>query len=213
MSESFKIAILTSGKSRGSNFEAIMRHLQEVEIPVRVQFVVITRNDAPIRRRADFFGVKYILLDNRKSFEQNLMTYLDEYEVNLLVLAGFMRKLSHDFLQSFRGDVINIHPALLPKYGGKGMYGMRVHEKVFESGETESGVTIHIVNDDYDQGPIIAQRTVSISDCKHPEEIAQRVLEIEHSLYPEIIEKLAREHLKNLHKLLREEDNNHNTRL
>jgi len=197
MSKSINIAFLTSGKSRGSNFEAIMRHLQEVDLPVRVQFLVITRADAPIKKRADFFGVKYILLDDKKSFERNLITYLEEYEVNLLVLAGFMRKLSHDFLQSFQGDVINIHPALLPKYGGEGMYGIRVHEKVFESGETESGVTVHRVNDDYDAGPIIAQEIVSISDCRNPEEIAHRVLEIEHSLYPRTIEKLAREYLKN----------------
>ncbi len=196
MNECYTIAVLTSGKSRGSNFEAIMQHVQKLQIPIKVQFLVITRADAPVKHRAEKFGVRCFLLDNRQSFEKNLITLLEEYEVQLLVLAGFIRKLSHEFLESFSGDVINIHPALLPKYGGKGMYGMRVHETVFSSGDEESGVTVHYVNDVYDEGPIISQSKVSINDCSNPDEIAQKVLTIEHTLYPETIEKLAKEHLR-----------------
>lgn len=196
MQNSVNIVFLTSGKSRGSNFEAVMQHLSKFDLPIKVPFLIITRDDAPIQYRAEKFGIECIRLKNRDTFEEDLLALLEEYDIDLIVLAGFMRKLSEHFLQSFSGDIINIHPALLPKYGGKGMYGMRVHEKVFLKGDEESGVTVHYVNDDYDAGPIIAQRKIPIGHCSSAEEIAHEVLQIEHILYPEVIEKLARDFLQ-----------------
>ena len=196
MQQSFNIAFLTSGKSRGSNFEAVMTHLQKSEVPIAVKFLIITHADAPIAKRAEKFGVKYFLLDDKKTFEETLLGLLEENAIHLIVLAGFMRKLSEDFLQNYQGDIINIHPALLPKFGGKGMFGMRVHETVFLAKEKFSGASVHYVNERYDEGEIIAQRKIPVSHCKSAEEIAREVLKIEHQLYPEMIEKLALEYLK-----------------
>jgi len=196
MQPSFNIAFLTSGKSRGSNFEAVMTYLQTCNVPIAVKFLIITRADAPIIHRAEKFGVKYILLDRKQTFEQELLELLKENNVHLIVLAGFMRKLSEDFLQEYTGDIINIHPALLPKFGGRGMFGMRVHEKVFRANEKFSGASVHYVNERYDEGEIIAQRKIPIDHCTSAEEIAREVLKIEHQLYPEVIERLALEYLK-----------------
>jgi folate-dependent phosphoribosylglycinamide formyltransferase PurN len=101
-----------------------------------------------------------------------------------------MRKLSKEFFEAVKTPVINIHPALLPKYGGKGMYGMNVHKAVFEAGEKESGATVHYVNEEYDKGEIITQKRCDISMCISPDEIAEKVLKIEHEIYPKTIEKL-----------------------
>lgn len=196
MQQYFNIAFLTSGKSRGSNFEAVMTHLEKSEVPIAVKFLVITRADAPITKRAEKFGVKYCLLDDKKTFEETLLQLLNENKIHLIVLAGFMRKLSEDFLQNYQGDIINIHPALLPKYGGKGMFGMRVHEAVFQAKEKFSGASVHYVNERYDEGEIIAQQKIPIDHCKSAEEIARAVLKIEHKLYPEVIERLALEYVK-----------------
>ncbi|TSA25554.1 phosphoribosylglycinamide formyltransferase [bacterium] len=199
MQKSFNIAFLTSGKSRGSNFEAIMKHLQKCNVQIEAKFLIITRVDTPITQRAEKFGVRYILLDDRNTFEQELLALLNKNNVHLVVLAGFMRKLSEDFLHKYSGDIINIHPALLPKFGGKSMYGMRVHEKVFQMKEKFSGASVHYVNKRYDEGEVIAQRSIPIDHCTSAEEIARAVLKIEHQLYPEVIEKLAHKFNK-LHK-------------
>ena len=196
MQQSFNIVFLTSGKSRGSNFEAVMSHLKTCKTSIAVKFLIITLEDAPIIKRAEKFGVKCIFLDDKQTFEKALLELLDEEHVHLIVLAGFIRKLSENFLQNFHGDVINIHPALLPNFGGKGMFGMRVHETVFRMKEKFSGASVHYVNERYDEGEIIAQRKIPIEHCSSAEEVAREVLKIEHQLYPEVIEKLALEHLK-----------------
>ncbi|HOQ80442.1 MAG TPA: formyltransferase family protein, partial [Candidatus Cloacimonadota bacterium] len=105
-------------------------------------------------------------------------------------LAGFMRKLSEQFLDTINTPLINIHPALLPKYGGKGMYGSNVHNAVFTAGEKISGATVHYVNKNYDEGDIIMQQSVDITDCQSPEEIGKKVLAIEHQIYGAAIEKI-----------------------
>jgi phosphoribosylglycinamide formyltransferase-1 len=173
-----------------------MKYIQKSDVPIKAKFLVITRADAPITMRAEKFDLKYILLDHKEIFEQDLLAHLKKEGVHLIVLAGFMRKLSEHFLQNYQGDIINIHPALLPKYGGKGMFGMRVHETVFRANEKISGASVHYVNERYDEGEIIAQQKISIGHCKSAEEIAREVLKIEHKLYPEVVEKLALEFLK-----------------
>ncbi|MBN2016560.1 MAG: phosphoribosylglycinamide formyltransferase [Candidatus Cloacimonetes bacterium] len=197
MSATFNIAFLTSGKSRGSNFESIIKYIRKSQVPIKVKFLVITRSDAPIVHRADMFGIPYILLDENASFENELLIHINNEDIHLIVLAGFMRKLSENFLTNFSGDIINIHPALLPNYGGKGMYGMKVHEAVFAANEKYSGASVHYVNERYDEGEIIDQRRIPIEHCKTPDEIAHEVLKIEHELYPEVIERLAADFLAN----------------
>ncbi|MCK4357476.1 MAG: phosphoribosylglycinamide formyltransferase [Candidatus Cloacimonetes bacterium] len=185
------IVFLTSGKSRGSNFESIVKYIYKNKLPISMKFLIVTRPDAPIIQRAENNNVKWILLSDKNNFEQDLLGLLSQYNVHLVVLAGFMRKLSPNFLNKFKGKIINIHPALLPKYGGKGMYGMRVHQAVFENNEKFSGVTVHFVNEEYDAGEIIFQEKIPIDHLKSAEEIAHEVLKIEHEIYPKVIEKLA----------------------
>ena len=197
MQKKFNIAFLTSGKSRGSNFESVVEYIRDKRLPISPKFVIITRPDAPIIQRAEANNVKWILLSDKKTFEKNLLNLLSKYNVNLLILAGFMRKLSTKFLDTFDRKIINIHPALLPKYGGKGMYGMRVHQAVFENKEKFSGASVHFVNEEYDAGKIIFQKKIPIDHLKSPEEIAHSVLKIEHEIYPKVVENLAYQFLEN----------------
>lgn len=194
MEDTFNIAVVTSGRSRGSNFESITRYIKRKKLPISIKFVVVTRQDAPIIMRAKKFGIQWILLSDKKNFERELLSLLYQHNIQLVVLAGFMRKLSPYLLSHFNGKIINIHPALLPKYGGKGMYGMRLHKAVFDNHEKESGVTVHFVNEKYDAGEIVCQKKIPINSLKSPEEIADAVLKIEHEIYPKVIEKLALEY-------------------
>jgi phosphoribosylglycinamide formyltransferase-1 len=184
-----RIAILTSGPSRGSNFEAIVSFFEENRLPVEVAFLLVTKPNAPVIERAVRRNIPVLCLMQRDpvEFEAALLKEIQARQVELIALAGFMKHLSHEFLDKLLPSVLNIHPALLPRFGGQGMFGMSVHEAVFAAGETDSGVTVHWVDAEYDHGEIIAQERVDISDCRTPEEIAHRVLYIEHRLYPKTI--------------------------
>jgi phosphoribosylglycinamide formyltransferase-1 len=189
-----KIAVITSGKSRGSNFQAIMEKIKDSQADIICSFVVITRKSSPIKERCELWNVptEFISTKDFSNFESNLKEKIEENNIDLVVLAGFMRKLSEDFISSLNVPMINIHPALLPNYGGRGMFGFAVHEAVFAAKEKVSGATVHYVNENYDEGAIIKQRETDISDCKSADEIAKRVLKIEHSLYGEVIIDLLR---------------------
>lgn len=187
-----KICILTSGMSRGSNFAAIAEHIKSKNLDVKIEFVLITRKLAPIQDRCEKYNVpvKYIKTYKNDFFESELLSLINSYDLDLIVLAGFMRKISEDFLNSLKVPLVNVHPALLPKFGGKGMFGSKVHQAVFEAKEKESGATVHFVNSEYDSGQIIKQESVDVSDCSSYEEIGKKVLVIEHRIYPETIEKV-----------------------
>ncbi len=126
-----------------------------------------------------------------KDLDQAIFTAMTDHLVDIVVLAGYMKKLGQKTLTHFEGRILNIHPALLPKYGGKGMYGMNVHEAVISSGENESGVSIHIVDGNYDTGPIIAQFRVPVTSLDTPETLAEKVLQQEHVLFPETLQKIV----------------------
>ncbi len=115
---------------------------------------------------------------------------LNEHNIDLVLLAGFMKKIGPAVLSSYRGRIINIHPSLLPKFGGKGMFGINVHRAVLDAGEKESGATIHLVDGEYDEGAILAQQTVSIVPDESSESLAAKVLEVEHVLFAETIQKI-----------------------
>ena len=185
-----KIAVLTSGNSRGSNFQAIADNINKSEI--NISFVVVTSRKAPIIEKCEAMSISWKFISAKKlaAFESELLDQINEHEIDLIVLAGFMRQISEDFISRCGIPILNIHPALLPEYGGKGMYGSNVHKAVFENKEKLSGATVHYVNENYDEGKIVLQESVDISECRGADEIAKKVLRIEHSLYYRAIEKV-----------------------
>jgi len=157
--------------------------------------VVNSRKAGAIRRAEDagievgFFGRAYWGGDVPQA--QELVDWLSEREIGLIALAGFLRMVPKQVLAAFPGRMLNIHPALLPAFGGPGMYGIRVHEAVWRAGCRVSGPTVHIVDERYDHGPILLQRAVNLEHGDGPEEIAARVLKLEHQIYPEALALLA----------------------
>jgi len=125
-----------------------------------------------------------------ESFNGAILKELQEEKTDIICLAGYLRIIGQEVVERYRGRILNIHPSLLPKFGGKGMYGRRVHEAVVKSRETKSGATVHLVDENYDTGKIIMQREVKIFSCDAPEDVAKRVLAVEHGIYPEAIKNL-----------------------
>lgn len=189
VSAKYKIGILTSGMSRGSNLEAMANYFIINQKPVQISFAIVTKKNAPVREKCMKYHINDIFISTKdlQLFEDKLIKVCHENSIDILVLSGFLKKLSPKFIKRVNIPVINIHPALLPKFGGLGMYGKNVHEKVFNFKEKKSGVTIHLVNENYDEGKIIAQSECDISDCKSADEIADKVLTLEHKVYPQTI--------------------------
>ncbi|MBI9032496.1 phosphoribosylglycinamide formyltransferase [bacterium] len=185
----YKIVILTSGKSRGSNFVAIANHLKRKRLPVDISAVIVTSKTAPVIEKCQELSISHYYLSCKDIavYQQNLKDLVEDKKIDLIVLAGFMKLLESDFISSINIPILNIHPALLPKFGGKGMYGMNVHQAVFSQGERYSGITIHQVNGEYDKGDIIFQKRIRIHRSKSPEIIAHKVLKEEHKHYGRVI--------------------------
>jgi len=181
--------------SRGSNLEALCQAIRKEQAPVEIAFTVVTRRSAPVHEvcSANNVPAVFISTTDMVKFERELLNKIWENHVNLLVLSGFMKQLSGLFIMRVGIPILNIHPALLPRHGGKGMYGMKVHQAVFEANEKVSGATVHRVDAQYDHGRILAQQEVSLAGCLSPEEIASRVLAVEHSLYPKTIIRFVQE--------------------
>ncbi len=182
------IAIFASGS--GTNAENIARYFANSE-NVNVAVVLSNNRNVGVHGRVNKLGVPSFVF-SREEFTVGapILEKLAEYEVCFIVLAGFMNKISDVILQAFPGKIVNIHPALLPKYGGKGMYGMRVHEAVVKAGERESGITIHYINERYDEGAIIFQASCPVLPSDTPEEVADKVHALEYKHYPRVIERL-----------------------
>lgn len=159
--------------------------------------VVISNNsDSGAIARAKTEGIPYYYLSGKthpgtEELDAAILNTFLRHSVDIIVLAGYMKKLGHKTLSHFRGRILNIHPALLPKFGGAGMYGIHVHEAVIAAGEKESGVSIHVVDEHYDTGAIIAQTRVPVMPDDTPETLAARVLTQEHILYPETLQKIV----------------------
>ena len=184
-SATYKIAVFCSGLSRGSNLCALHNYFTQNKLPVEVALVIFTSKNAPAIQLAKERNLNYRIISayNMQSFETRAIELCRQNNIELIALAGFLKQLSENFIEQVQVPILNIHPALLPEFGGKGMFGMAVHQAVFASGDKVSGVTIHLVDSRYDNGKIVAQQKVDISSCKSPAEIADKVLEIEHSLY------------------------------
>ena len=186
-----RIATFVSG--RGSNLKAILNY-PELKRKIDIKWVI---TDKPFCKALDIANennISFYCIDKYKITEKYdcLAELFKKDNIELIVLAGFLKLLPSTFVNNFKKRIINIHPALLPSYGGEGMYGMNVHKAVYNSGAKVSGATVHFINEAYDEGKIIAQKKVDISDVKFPEQIAERVLKIEHELLPFVIEKFAR---------------------
>lgn len=180
----------------GSNFAAIADAAERGEVPIEV--VVMVHNNAKAgakakakARRIPTEWVPRKPFADEEAYGRHLLDLLERHQVDYIALAGFMQKIPANVIHAYPNRITNIHPALLPAFGGRGFYGMKVHKAVFASGMKISGPTVHLVDDQYDHGPILLQRGVDISDCKEPAEIAERVLVEEHKLYPETLGLLA----------------------
>lgn len=183
------IALFASGS--GTNVENIYNYFASSD-KVNIACVLCNKPDAYVLERASRLGLDFLLF-NRSNFVENgiVDTYLSDKNINFVVLAGFLWLIPEWMVKKYPNRIVNIHPALLPKYGGKGMYGDNVHKAVFENKEIESGITIHFVNEHYDEGNIIYQHKVKIDALDTPISIAAKVHELEYKFFPTIIEKIA----------------------
>lgn len=180
-----RLAILASGN--GTNAEAIMRYFQRHE-KIRVALLLSNNPEAFALKRATKFTIPTRVF-NREQFKgQEIVRWLKEEGVTHVVLAGFLWLVPPSLLHAFPNKIINIHPSLLPKHGGKGMYGDRVHEAVKDSGDKKSGITIHLVNENFDEGRIIFQAECPVEPADTPQSIAAKVHALEHLHYPRVLE-------------------------
>jgi phosphoribosylglycinamide formyltransferase 1 len=183
-----RIAVAISG--RGSNLEALLRAM-ETDGPAEIVLVITDKAEARGLEHARRRGIPVTVLTDAGAPEEWLQS-LDEKRIDLLVLAGYLKLVPEAVVAAYRGRIMNTHPSLLPAFGGKGMYGERVHRAVLASGARETGVTVHLVDEAYDRGPILAQSRVPVREDDTPERLAARVLEIEHRLLPAAVLAAAR---------------------
>lgn len=182
-----RLAILASGS--GSNAEKIMEHFQG-STKAEIALIASNKADAFVLERAKKFGVPTFTFSRKEMDAGVLLAKLKEEQIDWVILAGFLLKIPEELIRAFLNRMVNIHPALLPNYGGKGMYGHHVHEAVKASGDTETGITIHLVNENYDKGKIIFQAATPVTPEDTPDTIAQKVHALEHRYFPEVIESL-----------------------
>ena len=178
-----KIVVFASGS--GSSFENICKRFSK-DTFVEISKLYCNNNKAFVVERAQKHGIKSLIFQNEDLTNKKILMDLRKVNPDLIVLAGFLKKFPNDIINEFKHRIINIHPSLLPKYGGKGMYGAKVHEKVIENNDRESGFTVHYVDQNYDEGDIIFQKKLIIKE-KDPIRLAKEVLKMEHKYYPEII--------------------------
>ena len=182
-----KIAVLVSGS--GTNLQSIIDATRHKILKSSIVCVISNKEDAYGLVRAKTHGIEAIALDGKDAqYDAHLMEVLKEHQVDLIVLAGYLKIININMIRAYKDRIINIHPSLLPKYGGKGYYGLRVHQAVIENCEKESGATVHYVNEGIDTGRIIIQRKVPVYPMDTPETLQKRVLkEVEHKILVEAI--------------------------
>lgn len=190
------IVVFASGS--GTNFQAIIDAVETDQINGRISGLITNKDGIKAIERAQKHNIPYCIIsptnyEDEQKFGQALLNQLMEWKTDLITLAGYVIKIPAMVIEEFRGRIVNIHPSLLPKYGGKGYYGERVHQAVIENQEKESGCTVHIVTEEYDDGPILGQRRVVVKNSDDASTLAQRILAEEHQLYPEVLAKLTSE--------------------
>lgn len=182
-----RIAILASGS--GSNAENIIRYFSANPI-FSFPIIISNKGDAYVHERAKNLGVSSVTVSKEGFNSGEVLELLRKHKIDAIVLAGFLLKIPDNLIEAYPNKIVNIHPALLPKYGGKGMYGHHVHEAVVANKESESGITIHYVNENYDEGAIIFQAKCEVLATDTAEDVAEKVHELEYRYFPEVIEQV-----------------------
>ncbi len=191
-----KLLVLASGG--GTNLQAIIDAIEQGKLNAEIKAVVSNNSKAFCLERARQHDIQAIHLSHKmfatpEEFDQRFLAILKENEADLIILAGYMKMLSPTIIRAYKNRILNIHPALLPSFGGEGMYGIHVHEAVINSGAKVSGVTVHLVDEVYDHGAIVLQEAVPVLDDDTPESLQERVLKTEHKLYSQAIQLFAEE--------------------
>lgn len=189
-----RCAVFASGG--GSNFGALLDRKKSGDLHVDFVLFIGNNSAAPAFERARKHGVAAVHLapsgfPDEESYAERLSALLREHRVELIILAGYMKKMPLQIVKDYRHRIVNIHPGLLPSFGGRGLFGIRVHEAVLAYGAKITGVTVHFVDEEYDHGPIILQRAVEVLDTDDPHTLAERVLKVEHASYWLAIEAIA----------------------
>lgn len=183
-----RVAILIGPKGRGTNMKALVEACRAGQVPAEIAGVLSPREDSPAAQWAQSQGLNLrVVSPKQEEYADRLLDSLRELGTTHVCLAGYMRLLPQEVLDAYPGRILNIHPALLPKFGGKGMWGMHVHEAVLDAGEKESGCTVHLVTANYDEGPILLQLRCPVEAADTPETLAARVLELEQRAYPQAL--------------------------
>ena len=185
-----KIVIFASGS--GTNAENIMKYFVKTKIGT-VAAVFTNNPNAQVIDRAKNYGVTIEVFSKDQLIEGEVLQKIDAIQPDWIILAGFLLKFPQKITAAYPQKIINIHPALLPKYGGKGMYGMHIHRAIVENKEKETVITIHYVNENYDEGAIIFQQSIILTGEETPEVVATKIHELEYKYFPEVIEKLMKE--------------------
>ncbi len=184
------IAILASGN--GSNAQKLIEYF-DTNSDINVRVIISNKENAKVLERAKDAGIEAVYINNSTiSKDDVLLPMLIDYNIDIVVLAGYLQLIPEQILNHFNRMVVNIHPSLLPKYGGKGMYGANVHQAVYDNGESESGITIHLLSMEYDKGEILLQKSVAISQDMGPQEIGKAVQVLEHKYYPLVVEAMLK---------------------
>ena len=191
-----KLALGIFASGRGSNFQAVLKAIQEKRLDAEIRLLLSNNADAGAITTANENNIPVTVISSRDFSSRHLfvdamLSVLNQHGVQLITLAGYMKKIPTEIISAYRNRIVNIHPALLPSFGGKGMYGHHVHEAVMEQGCKVTGVTVHVVDEVYDHGPIVAQRCVPVEENDTAETLAARVLKVEHQLYPEVLQLFA----------------------
>ncbi|MBN2406574.1 MAG: phosphoribosylglycinamide formyltransferase [Elusimicrobia bacterium] len=189
-----RIAVFVSGS--GTNLQSLIDSCKTGFIPGNIVLVISSNPGAYALRRAEKNGIETAVVvrkdfGDKENFSAAILEILKGKDINLICLAGFLQQLGGNIIREYERRIINIHPALLPDFGGRGMYGMRVHEAVIKSKAEYSGCTVHYVDEEYDHGPVIMQKRVAVEENDTPETLAEKVLKEEHKLYPEAVRKFA----------------------
>jgi phosphoribosylglycinamide formyltransferase 1 len=193
------IAVFASG--RGTNFQAILNAIDAGFLPARVSVLISNRSDAGAIETARAHNIPAVhlsqkLFSSEEKLAEAMLDILSEHRTDLIALAGYMKKVPTQVVRKYRNRIVNIHPALLPAFGGAGMYGHHVHEAVIASREKISGASVHLVDEEYDRGPVICQKSVVVDRNDTPDSLAAKILKIEHEIYPFVLKAFSEGRIK-----------------